>query len=131
METIENIVKSTSRCPNLPLFKFEMNREAAESNFHVLCKFIFNLEKAIEAQARSPMGYGSEFRKSEVLLPLLQNHPLWNQMREMLTHGSQWPTEPIAEEVRAADLIEVLKFGNQKGATSHDPTGITPKISVG
>ena len=52
-------------------------------------------------------------------------------MREMLTHGSQWPTEPIAEEVRVADLIEALKFGNHKGATSHDPTGITPKISVG
>jgi hypothetical protein len=36
----------------------------------------------------------------------------------MLTHGLQWPTEPITEEDRAADLIEALKFGNHKGATT-------------
>jgi hypothetical protein len=39
-------------------------------------------------------------------------------MKEMLTHGSQWPTKPITEEDRAADLIEALKFGNHKGATT-------------
>ena len=33
----------------------------------------------------------------------------------MLTHGLHWPTEPITEEDRAADLIEALKFGNHKG----------------
>jgi hypothetical protein len=92
METIEHIIKSMSRCPKSPLFKFEMNVEAAESNFHILRRFNFDLGKAIEAQARLPIGYGSEFQKSEVLLPLLQKHPLWNQMREMLAHGLQWPT---------------------------------------
>ena len=119
LETIEVIVKLSSRCPKLPLFKFEMNREAAESNFHVLRKFNFNLEKALVAQAGSPVGYGSEFRKGELLLPLLKNHPLWNQMKEMvLAHGLQRPTKPITEEDRAADLIEALKFGNHKGATT-------------
>ncbi len=118
METIEHIVKSMSRCPKLPLFKFEMNGEAAESNFHIFWRFHFDLGKAIKAQARLPIGYGSEFQKSEVLLPLLQKHPLWNQMREMLAHGLQWPTEPITEKDRVADLTKVLKFGNHKGATT-------------
>ncbi len=102
----------------MPLFKFKMNGEAAESNFHILQRFNFDLGKAIEVQARLPIGYGSEFRKSDVLLPLLQKHPLWNQMRAMLAHGLQWPTEPITKEDRAADLIEVLKFGNHKGTTT-------------
>jgi hypothetical protein len=118
IETIEHIVKSTSRCPKLPLFKFKMNGEAAESNFHILWIFNFDLGEAIKEQARSLIGYGSEFQKSEVLLPLLQKHPFWNQMREMLAHGSQWPTEPITKEDRAADLIKALKFGNHKGATT-------------
>jgi hypothetical protein len=118
METIEHIVKSTSRCLKSLLFKFKMNREAVESNFHILWRFNFDLGKAIEAQARSPVGFGSEFQKSEVLLPLLQEHPLWNRMREMFAHGSQWPTEPITKEDRAADLIKALKFGNHKGATT-------------
>ncbi len=59
-----------------------------------------------------------EFRKGELLLPLLKNHPLWNQMNEMLAHGSQWPTKPITKEDRATDLIEALKFRNHKGATT-------------
>jgi len=81
MEIIAVTVKSTSECPEPPLFKFEMNGAAAESNFLVLQKFNFNLEKALAVQARSPMGYGSEFRKGELLPPLLKNHPLWNQMK--------------------------------------------------
>ena len=118
MEIIAVIVKTTSECPEPPLFKFEMNRAAAESNFLVLRKFNFDLEKALAAQARLPMGYGSEFQKGKLLLPLLKNHPLWNRMKEMLAHGSQWPTEPITEEDRTADLIKALEFGNHKGATT-------------
>ena len=118
METIEAIVKLLSRCPKSPLFKFEMNGEAAESNFHVLRKFNFDLEKALVAQVGSPVVYRSEFSKGELLLPLLKNHLLWNRMKEMLAHGSQWPTEPITKEDRVADLIEALKFGIHKGATT-------------
>ena len=56
MEIIAVIVKSTSECPKPPLFKFEMNGAAAESNFLVLRKFNFELEKALAAQARSTTG---------------------------------------------------------------------------
>ncbi len=76
MEIIEVIVKLPNTCPETPLFKFEMNREAAESNFHALRKFNFDLEKALSAQVGSPVGYGPEFRKGKLLLPLLKNHPL-------------------------------------------------------
>jgi len=78
MEIIATIVRLTSERPESPLFKFEMNGAAAESNFLVLRKFNFDLEKALKAQVRSPVGYGSEFRKGELLLPLLKDHPLWN-----------------------------------------------------
>ncbi len=73
METIEAIVKLLSRCPKSPLFKFEMNGEAAESNFHVLRKFNFDLEKALVAQVGSPVVYRSEFSKGE--LPWLGKSP--------------------------------------------------------
>jgi len=86
METIEAIVKLSSRYPESPLFKFEMNGEAVKSNFHVLRKSNFDLEKALVALVGSPVGYGSEFRKGELLPPLLKNHPLWNRMKEMLAH---------------------------------------------
>jgi hypothetical protein len=58
MEINKYIVKSTSGCPESPLFKFKRNKEAAESNFHILQRFNFNQGRALEAQAKSLMGYG-------------------------------------------------------------------------
>ncbi len=107
-----------SGCPELPLFKFKMSVEAAESNFHILQRFKFDLGRALEAQAKFTMGYGSEFGKGEVLLPLLQHHPLRTQMMNMLAHGLQCPTQPITKEDRAAELIKALNFGIHRGATT-------------
>ena len=72
METIEAIVKLLSRCPKSPLFKFEMNGEAAESNFHVLRKFNFDLEKALVAQVGLPVGTGRNSVKVNYHPPPLQ-----------------------------------------------------------
>ncbi len=118
MEIVEYIVKLMSGCPELPPFKFKMNGEAAESNFHVLCRFNFDLRRALEAQVKSWMGSGSEFWKGEVLLPLLQHHPLWTRMMNMLAHGLPWPTKPITKEDQVANLIKALNFSNHKGARS-------------
>jgi hypothetical protein len=118
MEIIKYIVKLMSGCSELPLFKFKMIKEAVESNFHVFWRFNFDLGRALEVQVKSLMGYGSEFRKGKVLLPLLQHHSLWTCMMNMLAHGSQWPTKPITKEDRVANLIKALNFGNHKGAMS-------------
>jgi hypothetical protein len=106
-----------------------MNKEAAESNFHVFWRFNFDLGRALEVQVKSLMGYGSEFWKGKVLLPLLQHHSLWTCMMNMLAHESQWPTKPITKEDRVADLIKALNFGNHKGATS--PPEILLKLVLG
>ncbi len=88
MEIIKSIMSSESPCPEPPLFQFKMSSKAAEKNSLILRRFNFDLMEAIEAQAKSPMGYGSEFRKWEILLPLLKNHPLWPCMKEILINGS-------------------------------------------
>ena len=118
MSIIKSIVESHSPCPEKPLFEFEMTSEAAEKNFLVLKRFNFDVKAALAAQAKSPMGYGSEFRKRDILSPLVQHHPLWPRLEKILKHGSQWPTSPISEEDRLADLFEALEFGNHKGAST-------------
>ena len=115
---IESILASESPCPDAPDFCFEMTLEAAEKNFLVLKRHGFNLSKAIEAQSNTPVGYGSKFRKPLILSPLLGNHPLWPMMESILENGAQWPTDPILEEERIADVKEALQFGNHKGAKS-------------
>jgi hypothetical protein len=84
----------------------------------VLKSFNLNIGRAIKAQAKSPVGYGLEFRKGGTLFPLLQNHPLWQGMKDLLEFGSCWPTEPIPKKDRITDLDKALKFGNHKGATT-------------
>ncbi len=75
-----------------------------------------SIEKALEAQASSPLGYGSEFRKPDTLRPLLQLHPNWERFERLLKNGSDWPLDPISEEDREQDVHEALEFGNHKGA---------------
>jgi hypothetical protein len=118
IQMIESILASESPCPDAPDFCFEMTLEAAEKNFLVLKRHGFNLSKAIEAQSNTPVGYGSEFRKPLILSPLLGNHPLWPMMEFILENRAQWPTDPISEEERIADVKEALQFGNHKGAKS-------------
>ena len=64
------------------------------------------------------MGYGLEFRKWEVLGPLLQNHPLWPHLENLLISGSQWQMAETPKEDRIANLYKALSFGNHKGASS-------------
>jgi hypothetical protein len=118
MSIISSIVKSYSPCPEHLLFNFKMNSEAAEKIFMVLKSFDLNIGRAIKAQAKSTVGYGLEFRKGGILFPLLQNHPIWPRMKDLLKFGSRWPTEPIPEKDRITGLDKSLKFGSHKGATT-------------
>ncbi len=84
-------------------------------------KYGGRLADALAAQKDSTVGYGSEFRAVTTLSNILQRHPNWTRMSQILTHGSEWPLEPIAEECRLADVREALTFGNHKGASMKSP----------
>ncbi len=71
MVIIKSIVNLYSPCPEAPLFAFEMAAKATEKKFLVLKRFDFDIKQALEVQAKSLMGYGSEFRKGDILHPLL------------------------------------------------------------
>jgi hypothetical protein len=100
----------------MPEFKFELTMAAAKKNYLMLGKYYFDLAAAIAANKTSPMGYGSEFRKPDVLQPLLSMHPLWLKLEDILTNGVQYPLKPLEEELRVKDLKLALEFGNHKGA---------------
>ncbi len=56
MVIIKFIVNSYSKCPEAPLFAFEMTAEAAKKNFLVLKSFNFDTKQALEAQAKISHG---------------------------------------------------------------------------
>ena len=123
IDIIKEVVATHCNKPEEPEFKFDTStpealQESAEKNWIVLAKHGLDLERALEAQQDSPLGYGSEFKPSNILESIFAKHPLWPRLKSILDNGSIWPLEELDEELRASDLREALEFGNHKGATS-------------
>jgi hypothetical protein len=118
MSIIKEIRDQPIPVPTEPEFFFNMTQEAAAKNFLVFKWYGFDPGRAIEAQKRSPIGYGSEFKKPEVLKKIFGNHLLWERMERLLSEGSRWPLKEISKKDRIVDLQEALKFGNHEGPTS-------------
>jgi hypothetical protein len=73
-------------------------------NAEILEKNDFQLESIIKKQHPSQISFGSEFRPSIDLKDLLQDHPLWPKLRDILDNGAYFPLEDISKEDRKADL---------------------------
>ena len=108
---IRNIIEEPEEqtCKSPPHFRFEMTSEAAKHNTRTLESFQFDLEAAIAAQQDSPVSFGSEFRHWSKLEPLLKRHPLWTQIKEILSNGATFPLQPITNEERATDKNYMLQ----------------------
>jgi hypothetical protein len=119
ISTIRQIINQECDEPTSPGFVFQLTLEAAHRNFCLIQRHDGNLGKAIDSQRSSPIGYGSEFRPTKTLEPLLHLHPYWKQFESLLTHGSNWPLSDIDEEGRQKDITEALAFGNHKRATEN------------
>jgi hypothetical protein len=118
IDIIRAIKQTPPRQPSRPEFSFKLSEKAAEKNFLLLMrKYGGSLAVALAAQKDSTVGYGSEFRAVTTLSNIFQRHPNWTRMSRILTHGSEWPLEPIDEECRLVDVREALTFGNHKGAS--------------
>jgi hypothetical protein len=48
------------------------------------------------------ISFGSEFRHPDLLEPLLLHHPNWRRFHDLLSKGSNWALEPLANEDRLA-----------------------------
>jgi hypothetical protein len=102
-----------------PPFIFEMTDEAATHNTKVLETYNFDFQKMLASQTRTPLGVGSEFRRPEILEPLLCRHPLWDHLKEMLMHGAILPLEEMTDTDRQEDIEFHLQRGNHKSCVTH------------
>jgi hypothetical protein len=117
LRTIRKILSCPLPAYEAPSFEFRMDQSAAATNWKILQQHNGDLKQALAAQSRSQLGYGSEFRPTEILEPLFQSHCLWPNMKSILDDGAAFPLEPINEDLRKLDLTEALAMGNHKGAT--------------
>ncbi len=117
IEIINEIREEAIPAPTPPEFVFDLTEEAAKKNFMILKKYDFDLEKAINAQKTSLLGYGSEFRPPQTLRRIFKHHPLRERMEHLLIEGSKWPLIEISKSNRIANLTNALQFGNHKRAS--------------
>jgi hypothetical protein len=97
-----------------PLFIFERSTQAAMHNAAILKRFNFDLKAAILAQSPSQVSFGSEFRDSCQLQELLQDHPFWKKLKDILDNGATFPLNPIDDASRKSDLEFHADQGNHK-----------------
>jgi hypothetical protein len=91
VQIIRNLTSTMTSKLDATECNFSLTREAAENNAKVLEKYDSDLERAIQAQRGSPVGYGSEFRPKDQLVQLFSLHPCWPRMKSILTRWSFWP----------------------------------------
>ena len=116
MEAIKAVISTPSVTPAKPEFAFEMTEEAAQKNFCILNKYGRDLGRALAAQHKSPLGYGSEFRPTANLIHVFGLHPNWKRMEALLQTGSDWALDNLDMVSKSKDVEEAIQFGNHKGA---------------
>ena len=75
-----------------------------------------SLEAAISAQHNSPITYGSEFRPTSILQPLMHRHPIWEKTSHILNNGTTFPLTQIDDKLRQKDLLAALEYKNHNSA---------------
>ena len=66
--------------------------------------------------------YGSEFRPTSDLEPLLSSHPLWERTKDILDNGVNVALTQIDDDKEIEDIVAGVKRGNHKGAIQQKST---------
>ena len=100
-----------------PRFRFDISPEAAQYNLNLLKLTKFDLESLLnDRQKPSITNYGSEFKPTVNLAKLLQHHPRWKALRQLLDQGSEWTLENVDKDMQVEDSIAAALRGNHKSA---------------
>ena len=127
---VRRICKRTYPPNNMPIFKFENSREAAEFNTNILSRYHWDLQKAINAKTNTILHPGSEFRPIDDLEPLLHCHIDFHKFVDICLEGARYGFKDnleYPEETRRSDLRAAIKKGNNKSASKTEDLPILDK----
>jgi hypothetical protein len=93
---------------------FKQTQEAATKNSMLLHSLNFDVEKATQHPRNTILSYGSEFRPTNIIKPLLQYHPQWTEVELIINNGANYPLRPITEQDRLDDIQYMINRGNHQ-----------------
>ena len=118
LTTLKKLLSASAKVEE-PAFSFEVLDEAAEFNMKMLKDHNFNLHHLLNEKS-SVTRYGSEFKSTRELEPLLGYHPRWKDMKDRLENGSCFPISEVTEKVRLQDIEAIKARGNHKSGENHE-----------
>ena len=108
---------------NISPMVFQFTQEAAIKNAMTLTEFEFSIEKMLSSISFTSLHPGSEFRKLEHILPLLELHEYGERVSSYISSGISYAfaiNPPFLEEERKLDVQEALnKNINNKSAITN------------
>lgn len=122
IDLIKKILDTPSPTFKKSPFIFENTKKARVHNSRILQRFDYDFKKAMENLDKSVIHLGSKFRESDLLEPLLKNHPDWKILKEIMDCGVNLGFNPLKlrdEETRLKDFDDALRNGNS--GTMKDP----------
>jgi hypothetical protein len=125
-EKVVRLIQAILDTPS-PTFKkspfiFENTKKARVHNSRILEQFDFDFRAAMNSFDKSVIHPGSEFRDSELLEPLLKDHPDWVILKEIMDLGVDLGLDPSKirdEETRLKDFDDALRKGNSGTMKDH------------
>ena len=85
IETIKNIINTTTSTLSKSPIMFDFSKVAMNHNSDILKSFNYDSHSLINAFPNSDLSCGKEFRPVDVLEPLLHRHPNWKHLKICLT----------------------------------------------
>ena len=119
MDIIRSIVATTLTDPKGTPFKFDLSKIAATHNAKILQRYDYDMTRVIADHPNSHISYGSEFRPTKVLHPLLHKSPFWEEVSTSLDKGAKYPLTRISNPRRLQDIEDALLRGNHKSVKSN------------
>ena len=122
LKMIKKILDTPSPSFEKSPFIFENTKKARVHNSRILEQFDFDFRAAMNSFDKSVIHPGSEFRDSELLEPLLKDHPDWMILKEIMDLGVDLGLDPYKirdEETRLKDFDDALRKGNSGTMKDH------------
>ena len=117
LNEIRNVAVSEPPVPSRAPVTFENSDEAAEKNEAVLRAVGCDIQKLIENNSGTTLGYGCEFRPIKQLKPLIGSHPHFADLSRVLKFGMPYVfSSDLGELTKLSELQTLLKRGNHKSA---------------
>ena len=113
LAAVSSIATSTQEAPDLPPIVFTSTVEAAQENAKTLKLFDYDLGKLIREFSKTTLGYGSEFRPTALLRPLLGRHHNFNALEDVIDNGMRYVfTRELDVEAQRKEMLAILERGN-------------------